>query len=45
MNYAPLISIVEKNPYKVKNVYMRCLEYLDRAEEIKEYIGIDCCYR
>ena len=32
--------VVEKNPYVVKNIRMKCIEYLDRAEDIKEKMSM-----
>lgn len=29
-------SVVEQNPYVVKNTKQRCIEYLERAETIKK---------
>ena len=33
-------SVVEQNPYVVKNTKQRCIEYLERAETIKKKLSI-----
>lgn len=39
-DYASIHSVVEQNPYVVKNTKQRCIEYLERAETIKKKLSI-----